>query len=54
MSGTAVEGGRETRPCRVEAREEELAELGKGNHFGAWQEPNLFKTELRAAFRSLR
>jgi hypothetical protein len=23
-------------------------------HFAAWQEPNLFTTEVRAAFRSLR
>jgi pimeloyl-ACP methyl ester carboxylesterase len=29
-------------------------EVGKGNHFAAWQEPNLFTTEVRAAFRSLR
>ncbi len=29
-------------------------EVGKGNHFAAWQEPELFSTELRAAFRSLR
>jgi pimeloyl-ACP methyl ester carboxylesterase len=29
-------------------------EVDKGNHFAAWQEPNLFTTELRAAFRSLR
>ena len=26
----------------------------KGNHFAAWQEPELFTTEVRAAFRSLR
>ena len=26
----------------------------KGNHFAAWQEPDLFTTEVRAAFRSLR
>jgi hypothetical protein len=25
-----------------------------GNHFAAWQEPDLFTTEVRAAFRSLR
>jgi len=25
-----------------------------GNHFAAWQEPALFTTEVRAAFRSLR
>jgi pimeloyl-ACP methyl ester carboxylesterase len=29
-------------------------EVGEGNHFAAWQEPDLFTTELRAAFRSLR
>jgi pimeloyl-ACP methyl ester carboxylesterase len=29
-------------------------EVDKGNHFAAWQEPDLFTTEVRAAFRSLR
>jgi hypothetical protein len=29
-------------------------EVGKGNHFAAWQEPNLFTREVPAAFRSLR
>jgi hypothetical protein len=29
-------------------------EVDEGNHFAAWQEPDLFTTELRAAFRSLR
>jgi pimeloyl-ACP methyl ester carboxylesterase len=29
-------------------------EVDKGNHFAAWQEPELFTEELRAAFRSLR
>jgi pimeloyl-ACP methyl ester carboxylesterase len=29
-------------------------ELDAGNHFAAWQEPDLFTTEVRAAFRSLR
>src|SRR4051812_29560833 len=29
-------------------------EVDRGNHFAAWQEPELFATELRAAFRSLR
>src|SRR5919199_6245365 len=28
--------------------------VDKGNHFAAWQEPELFSAELRAAFRSLR
>jgi pimeloyl-ACP methyl ester carboxylesterase len=29
-------------------------EVNEGNHFAAWQEPELFTTEVRAAFRSLR
>jgi pimeloyl-ACP methyl ester carboxylesterase len=29
-------------------------EVAEGNHFAAWQEPDLFTTEVRAAFRSLR
>jgi pimeloyl-ACP methyl ester carboxylesterase len=29
-------------------------EVDRGNHFAAWQEPALFATEVRAAFRSLR
>jgi pimeloyl-ACP methyl ester carboxylesterase len=28
--------------------------VDEGNHFAAWQEPDLFTTEVRAAFRSLR
>jgi pimeloyl-ACP methyl ester carboxylesterase len=29
-------------------------EVDEGNHFAAWQEPDLFVTEVRAGFRSLR
>jgi pimeloyl-ACP methyl ester carboxylesterase len=29
-------------------------EVDEGNHFAAWQEPQLFAAEVRAAFRSLR
>jgi pimeloyl-ACP methyl ester carboxylesterase len=29
-------------------------EVDRGNHFAAWQEPDLFTTELREAFRPLR
>jgi hypothetical protein len=29
-------------------------EVGKGGHFAAWEEPELFSMEVRAAFRSLR
>jgi pimeloyl-ACP methyl ester carboxylesterase len=29
-------------------------EVDKGGHFAAWEEPELFASEVRAAFRSLR
>jgi pimeloyl-ACP methyl ester carboxylesterase len=29
-------------------------EADKGGHFAAWEEPDIFSTEVRAAFRSLR
>jgi pimeloyl-ACP methyl ester carboxylesterase len=29
-------------------------ELERGGHFAAWEEPELFVSELRAGFRSLR
>jgi pimeloyl-ACP methyl ester carboxylesterase len=29
-------------------------EVDKGGHFAAWDEPELFATEIRAAFMSLR
>ena len=29
-------------------------EVDKGGHFAAWDEPELFSTEVRAAFRPLR
>jgi pimeloyl-ACP methyl ester carboxylesterase len=29
-------------------------EVDRGGHFSAWEEPELFATEIRAAFRSLR
>jgi pimeloyl-ACP methyl ester carboxylesterase len=29
-------------------------EAAKGGHFAAWEEPQLFSEELRAAFRTLR
>jgi hypothetical protein len=28
--------------------------VDKGNHYAAWQEPDLFTSEVRAAFRSVR
>jgi len=29
-------------------------EVAEGNHFAAWQEPELFVSEVRDGFRSLR
>jgi hypothetical protein len=29
-------------------------EVDRGGHFAAWEEPELFSTEMRDAFRSLR
>jgi pimeloyl-ACP methyl ester carboxylesterase len=29
-------------------------QVDKGGHFAAWEQPQLFSEELRAAFRSLR
>jgi pimeloyl-ACP methyl ester carboxylesterase len=29
-------------------------EVDKGGHFAAWEQPELFSSELRAAFRPLR
>ena len=29
-------------------------EVDRGNHFAAWQEPELFTSEVRAGLRSLR
>ena len=29
-------------------------EVNKGGHFAAWEQPELFAAELRAAFKSLR
>jgi pimeloyl-ACP methyl ester carboxylesterase len=29
-------------------------EVDRGGHFAAWEEPELFAAELRAAFKSLR
>jgi pimeloyl-ACP methyl ester carboxylesterase len=29
-------------------------EVNKGGHFAAWEQPELFSAELRAAFKSLR
>ena len=41
----------------LEAVDPDLAyfnEVDKGGHFAAWEEPELFASEVRAAFRPLR
>jgi len=35
-------------------RRQHFNEVDKGGHFAAWEQPQLFAAELRAAFRSLR
>jgi pimeloyl-ACP methyl ester carboxylesterase len=30
------------------------SEVDKGGHFAAWEEPELFSQDLRAAFKALR
>ena len=39
---------------RVYPRLAYFNEVDKGGHFAAWEEPELFATEVRAAFKSLR
>ena len=47
--------GTDVRPFQLEVPEAELADLRRRvGHFAAWEEPELFSTEVRAAFRSLR
>jgi pimeloyl-ACP methyl ester carboxylesterase len=47
MAAAAVERMRKTRLIYFH-------EVDKGGHFAAWEQPQLFSEELRAAFRSLR
>jgi hypothetical protein len=39
--------------CRYDGTDGTLVSLPSG-HFAAWEQPELFGTEIRAAFRSLR
>jgi hypothetical protein len=69
MSEPSAAGDTSVRPFRVSVVEQDVAGLrrriaatrwpeketiDRGNHFAAWQEPELFTTEVRAAFRTLR
>jgi ATP-dependent 26S proteasome regulatory subunit len=64
VKGATVGRGRRLPPRAVQAPRSWAEEayrnliyfhqLDRGNHFAAWQEPDLFSTEVRAAFRSLR
>ena len=38
----------------LEPRSAYFNEVEKGGHFAAWEEPEVFSSELREAFRSLR
>jgi pimeloyl-ACP methyl ester carboxylesterase len=61
----AAVDGNAIRPFRVNVAPRSWAEkaypkliyynkLDKGGHFAAWEQPQLFSAELRAAFKSLR
>jgi len=39
---------------KIEAKLIQFNRLDKGGHFAAWEQPELFVAELRAAFKSLR
>jgi pimeloyl-ACP methyl ester carboxylesterase len=39
---------------RLRCRLSGVAEVDKGGHFAAWEEPQLFAAEMRAALKSLR
>ena len=45
----AAEQGRADQPNLIH-----FHELNRGNHLAAWNEPDVWTTEIRAAFRSLR
>ena len=50
----AVSRGAESSRGVHRPRRRSVNELDRGNHFATWQETDLFTTEIRAAFRSLR
>ena len=50
----AVSGAEESPRGVHRHRRTSVNEPGQRNHFAARQEPDLFTTEIRAAFRSLR
>jgi hypothetical protein len=55
---STVDTAVDVRPFQIEFSEEDeliyFNEVDRGNHFAAWQEPELFTSEVRAAFKSLR
>jgi pimeloyl-ACP methyl ester carboxylesterase len=53
----APAGDKSIRPFHVNVPEAALIyynKLDKGGHFAAWEQPELFSQELRAAFKSMR
>jgi len=47
-------GRRGVGPSRPTPTSSASTSLDRGNHFAAWEEPDVFTTEIRAAFTSLR
>jgi len=54
VEGDEVYRAPETWPRRAYRNLIYFNEVDKGGHFAAWEQPELFAAELRAAFRSLR
>jgi hypothetical protein len=61
MNAVTVIDDRSVRPFRVDAPQEKIHpnlvyfnKVDRGEHVAAWEEPQLFSEEIRAAFRSLR
>ena len=54
MAGSGLSGGRGTWAERAYHNLIYFNEVDKGGHFAAWEEPELFATEVQAAFRPLR
>ena len=56
LNGSSVFPASSTRPRAAgpSTPTRKLIEVDRGNHFAAWQVPDLFTTEVRVAFRPLR
>jgi pimeloyl-ACP methyl ester carboxylesterase len=54
LSRRALPGSAELGRARLSHNLIHCDQLDRGGHFAAWEEPELFSSEMRAAFRSLR